>query len=62
MTSDVKTDVKADVNKDVPNPFVLFDRIGDYPGQGEVSGMAHQGTRACHWCEGSWKKNKAYKG
>ena len=25
---------------------------GDYPGQGEVSGMSHQGEKACHWCEG----------
>jgi hypothetical protein len=22
--------------------------------------MAHQGHKACHWCEGSWKKDKAY--
>ena len=22
--------------------------------------MSHQGSRACHWCEGTWKKNKAY--
>jgi hypothetical protein len=22
--------------------------------------MAHQGSRACHWCEGRWRKNQAY--
>jgi hypothetical protein len=38
-----------------------FRRIGDYPGQGEVSGMAHQGSKACHWCEGCWPKSRAYR-
>jgi hypothetical protein len=23
--------------------------------------MAHQGAKACHWCEGCWRKNKAYR-
>jgi hypothetical protein len=27
-------------------------RIGDYPGLGEATSMAHAGTHDCHWCEG----------
>ena len=23
--------------------------------------MAHQGSKACHWCEGCWPKNRAYR-
>jgi hypothetical protein len=23
--------------------------------------MAHQGTKACHWCEGSWGKDPAFR-
>ena len=23
--------------------------------------MVHQGLRACHWCEESWKENRAYR-
>jgi hypothetical protein len=26
-------------------------RIGDYPGLGEATSMAHAGAHACHWCE-----------
>jgi hypothetical protein len=40
---------------------MLHVRIGDYPGQGEVTGMAHQGKKACHWCEGCWPKDPAYR-
>jgi hypothetical protein len=25
-------------------------RVGDYPGLGEATSMAHAGGRACHWC------------
>jgi hypothetical protein len=28
--------------------FVL--RVGDYPGLGEATSMAHAGAHACHWC------------
>jgi hypothetical protein len=25
--------------------------IGDYPGQGEISGFKYSGYRCCHWCK-----------
>lgn len=44
-----------------PPQFQHICRIGDYPGQGEVSGMSHQGKRACHWCTGCWPQDAAFK-
>ncbi len=59
VTSDVTSDVASDVTQS--KLCTMCSRIGDYPGQGEVSGMSHQGRRACHWCEGKWRKDPAFK-
>ena len=56
---DIWCDIRVSANVDTP--YHLSGRIGDYPGQGEVSGMSHQGRKACHWCEGTWAKNPAFK-
>ncbi len=56
---DIWCDIRVSVNVDTS--CHLSGRIGDYPGQGEVSGMSHQGRRACHWCMGKWPKNPAFK-
>jgi hypothetical protein len=36
----------------------FFIRIGDYPGQGECSGLSHCGCSYCHWCDIHQKQEK----
>ncbi len=63
---DIRCDIRMSVDVCTPvfhwdTQYHLYGRIGDYPGQGEVSGMSHQGAKACHWCKGKWKKNPAFR-